>query len=57
MILLGVTDVVVPWETLLLSVVHYVVIPLVAGYITRKMLWSVLKATEGFSATSVRDYA
>ena len=36
--LLGVTDVVVPWETLLLSVVLYVVIPLVAGYITRKML-------------------
>jgi ACR3 family arsenite transporter len=29
--LLGVTDVVVPWETLLLSVVLYVVIPLVAG--------------------------
>ncbi len=36
--LLGVTDVVVPWETLLLSVVLYVVIPLVAGYITRKIL-------------------
>jgi arsenite transporter len=36
--LLGVTDVVVPWETLLLSVVLYVVIPLAAGYITRKML-------------------
>ena len=36
--LLGVTDIVVPWETLLLSVVLYVVIPLVAGYITRKML-------------------
>ena len=36
--LLGVTDIVVPWETLLLSVVLYVVIPLVAGYITRKIL-------------------
>ena len=36
--LLGVTDIVVPWETLLLSVVLYVVIPLVAGYATRKML-------------------
>ena len=33
--LLGVTDIVVPWETLLLSVVLYVVIPLFAGYITR----------------------
>ena len=36
--LLGVTDIVVPWETLLLSVVLYVVIPLAAGYITRKIL-------------------
>jgi len=37
-LLLGVTDIVVPWETLILSVALYVVIPLVAGYITRKML-------------------
>lgn len=37
-LLLGVTDIVVPWETLLLSVVLYVVIPLAAGYITRRML-------------------
>lgn len=37
-LLLGVTDIVVPWETLLLSVILYVVIPLVAGYATRKML-------------------
>lgn len=36
--LLGVTDVVVPWETLLLSVVLYVVTPLAAGYITRRKL-------------------
>lgn len=36
--LLGVTDVVVPWSTLLLSVVLYVVIPLVAGYLTRRHL-------------------
>ena len=36
--LLGVTDIVVPWKTLLLSVVLYVVIPLAAGYVTRKML-------------------
>ena len=33
-LLLGVTDIVVPWETLLLSVVLYVVIPLAAGYLT-----------------------
>ena len=37
--LLGVTNVVVPWETLLLSVVLYVVIPLVAGVATRKALY------------------
>ncbi|TVZ39212.1 ACR3 family arsenite transporter [Alteromonadaceae bacterium 2753L.S.0a.02] len=36
--LLGVSDVAVPWNTLLLSVVLYVVIPLVAGVITRKLL-------------------
>ncbi len=37
-LLLGVTDIIVPWETLLLSVVLYVLIPLGAGYITRKSL-------------------
>jgi ACR3 family arsenite transporter len=33
--LLGVTDIAVPWETLVLSVVLYVVIPLAAGLATR----------------------
>jgi len=37
-LLLGLTDVIVPWETLLLSVVLYVVIPLAAGYWTRRKL-------------------
>ncbi|MCB1729115.1 MAG: ACR3 family arsenite efflux transporter [Halieaceae bacterium] len=37
-LLLGVTDIVVPWETLLFSVVLYVLIPLGAGYLTRRML-------------------
>ena len=36
--LLGVSDVTVPWDTLLLSVVLYVVIPLVAGVLTRRAL-------------------
>ena len=36
--LLGVTDIVVPWNTLVLSVVLYVVIPLVAGALTRRVL-------------------
>ena len=38
--LLGITDIVVPWETLILSVTLYVVIPLVAGAVTRKALHS-----------------
>ena len=36
--LLGVSDISVPWETLLLSVVLYVVLPLLAGYFTRRRL-------------------
>ena len=36
--LLGVTDITVPWDTLFLSVVLYVLIPLVAGATTRKKL-------------------
>jgi ACR3 family arsenite transporter len=38
--LLGVTDISVPWDTLLLSVALYVVLPLVAGYLTRRRLES-----------------
>ncbi|GHE92143.1 ACR3 family arsenite efflux transporter [Thalassotalea profundi] len=37
-LLLGVSDIQVPWETLLISVVLYVLLPLVAGIITRKLL-------------------
>lgn len=37
-LLLGVSDIIVPWETLLLSVVLYVVLPLVAGALTRQLL-------------------
>lgn len=36
--LLGVTNVTVPWETLLLSTVLYVVLPLLAGMATRSVL-------------------
>lgn len=36
--LLGVTDLTVPWETLLLSTVLYVVLPLLAGLATRRVL-------------------
>jgi ACR3 family arsenite transporter len=37
-LLLGVSDVVVPWETLLWSVILYVVLPLLAGIVTRRRL-------------------
>ncbi len=36
--LLGVSDIAVPWSTLFLSVVLYVVLPLLAGALTRKIL-------------------
>ncbi|MCI2283697.1 ACR3 family arsenite efflux transporter [Colwellia sp. MSW7] len=36
--LLGVSDIQVPWETLLISVVLYVLLPLIAGVVTRKIL-------------------
>ncbi|HWV56807.1 MAG TPA: ACR3 family arsenite efflux transporter [Longimicrobiales bacterium] len=36
--LLGVTDIRVPWETLILSVVLYIIIPLIAGLLTRRAL-------------------
>ena len=39
-LLLGISDVYVPWGTLFLSVVLYVLIPLVAGILTRKALES-----------------
>jgi len=37
-LLLGVSDIQVPWETLFISVVLYVLLPLVAGVFTRKIL-------------------
>lgn len=36
--LLGVTDIAVPWETLVLSVLLYIVLPLIAGVLTRRRL-------------------
>ncbi|MCL4166375.1 UNVERIFIED_CONTAM: hypothetical protein GTU68_041330 [Idotea baltica] len=51
-LLLGVTDIIVPWETLLLSVALYVLIPLAAGFFTRKTLCSAVndKSLTNFSA-------
>ncbi len=53
-LLLGVADVVVPWSTLLLSVVLYVVVPLVAGYFTRRALLSRGGGPEAVAAFSAR---
>ena len=36
--LLGISDIAIPWNTLLLSVILFVVIPLAAGYITRTLV-------------------
>ena len=37
-LLLGVSDIEVPWETLIISVLLYVLLPLIAGVLTRKFL-------------------
>lgn len=39
-LLLGVSDIIVPWSTLLLSVLLYVLLPLLAGVLTRKLMMS-----------------
>ena len=51
-LLLGVTDIAVPWETLLISVALYVVIPLAAGAVTRASLIARggQAAVDGFTA-------
>lgn len=47
--LLGVTDIAVPWETLVLATVLYIVLPLIAGLLTRRRLGSP-EAIDAFSA-------
>jgi ACR3 family arsenite transporter len=49
--LLGITDIAVPWETLLLSTVLYVVFPLLAGALTRRYL---LTGSDGDAETVTR---
>jgi ACR3 family arsenite transporter len=46
--LLGVTNVTVPWETLMLATVLYVVLPLMAGMLTRQ--WLLRRSTEALPA-------
>jgi ACR3 family arsenite transporter len=52
--LLGVTELFVPWTTLVLSVVLYVVIPLLAGSLTRRMLISETGDTARLDSLSAR---
>lgn len=53
-LLLGVTDIVVPWETLLLSTVLYVLIPLAAGALVRQRVMAAhggnVAAVDAFTA-------
>jgi ACR3 family arsenite transporter len=52
--LVGVTDIAVPWETLLLSVGLYIVIPLAAGALTRRWLVNHADRHEGGEAAVTR---
>ncbi|WP_282602060.1 ACR3 family arsenite efflux transporter [Paracoccus sp. PARArs4] len=47
-LLLGATEISVPWQTLVLATILYVVLPLAAGLLTRRMLGS-QQAIEAFS--------
>jgi arsenite transporter len=51
-LLLGVADIAVPWETLLLSVILYVAIPLAAGAATRRWLAAGAPPDEGARAVA-----
>lgn len=50
-LLLGVSDIQVPWQTLIVSVLLYVLLPLVAGIITRKVLNKGDKSLDNLLAT------
>lgn len=53
--LLGISEVYVPWQTLLLSVVLYVIFPMAAGYATRTLLTKSKNAKAG-SNNSLNDF-
>ncbi|SET02741.1 ACR3 family arsenite efflux transporter [Anaerobranca gottschalkii] len=54
-LLLGVSNIVVPYETLVLSVVLFIVIPLVAGYLSRKYVIN-NKGEEYFNNVFLRKF-
>jgi len=49
-LLLGIADIEVPWQTIIFSVLLYVLIPLIAGVITRKVLNNSVRSLDGLSA-------
>jgi ACR3 family arsenite transporter len=51
-LLLGVTDLIVPWETLLLSVGLYIIVPLAAGAVTRRWLVGHARASDEETAVT-----
>ncbi len=53
-LLLGVTDIPVPWDTLVLSVALYVVVPLLAGIFTRKRLLGATNNVDAATAFTAR---
>ena len=53
-LLLGVTNIPVPWGTLVLSVVLYVVVPLIAGIVTRKVLLGTKSNVDAVSSFTTR---
>jgi ACR3 family arsenite transporter len=55
--LLGVTNVTVPWQTLVLSTVLYVVLPLVAGVATRRALLRRSPASLGRFVSSLKPWS
>jgi ACR3 family arsenite transporter len=55
--LLGVTDVTVPWQTLLLATVLYVVLPLLAGMATRQVLLNKSPAALGNFVASLKPWS
>lgn len=53
-LLLGVTDIPVPWDTLVLAVVLYVLVPLLAGNFTRRLLLGKTGNTDAVSSFTAR---
>src|SRR5699024_1839630 len=50
-VLLGVSDIKIPWDTLILSTVLYVLLPLLAGWLTRSYLQKSGKSVAQFSGS------